>query len=357
MAKPGSETVDSTMKEEVRIRSGIKADPDTMELDDEWFAKARPVSETHPQIVERYLRRRGKQWAPAKEHVSMRPDADYGEMKMTIYEAARQVMLEAGKPLSTREIYDFIINMRLYEFKARDPISVLRSTIRSRTENINNPSSNPVRYFRLVEGGKFMPLNLPVRIETTVRNKSQIMKIPRGSISEVDLDALRKQASAYNCQVKNELLESIKSLDWDEFERFSARLLPVYGFEDVKTTSSNKDKGIDGYGKLKVGLAHMNVAFQCKRWARNSVGRIEVDQFRGAIQGEYEQGVFFTTSTFTSSALEVSIKKGAVPVILIDGMGIVDLMVNKKFGVQKDELHIYSNALDLVFEDDIEDNE
>ena len=287
----------------------------------------------------------------------MRPNADNGEMKMTIHEAARRVMLEAGKPLSTREIYDFIINMKLYEFKARDPISVLRSMIRSRTKNINNPSSSAVRYFQLVDGGKFMPLDRSVRIETTVRSKSQTKRMPRGSISTVDLDALRKQASAYNCQVRKDLLESLKKLDWDEFERFSARLLPVYGFEDVETTSSNQDRGIDGYGKLKVGLVRMDVAFQCKRWARNSVGRIEVDQFRGAIQGEYEQGIFFTTSTFTSSAQEVSIKKGAVPVILIDGTGIVDLMVNKRFGVQKDEIPIYSNALDLVFEDDIEENE
>ena len=40
------------------IRAGIAADPDTMELDEEWFAKARPVSEAHPQIVEAFRRRK-----------------------------------------------------------------------------------------------------------------------------------------------------------------------------------------------------------------------------------------------------------------------------------------------------------
>ena len=39
--------------------------------------------------------------------------------------------------------------------------------------------------------------------------------------------------------------------------------------------------------------------------------------------------------------------------ILIDGEGIVDLMIDKELGVEKHEILIYSNALDLIFEDDM----
>ena len=74
--KPESEPICPSMKEEASIRAGIEADPDTLELDDEWFAKARPASEAHPRIVERYRRRRGKQRMPTKEHISIRLDAD-----------------------------------------------------------------------------------------------------------------------------------------------------------------------------------------------------------------------------------------------------------------------------------------
>ena len=66
MPKPESEPIRSPMKEEARIRVGIEADPDTLELDDGWFAKARLASEAHPRIVERYRRRRGKQRTPTK---------------------------------------------------------------------------------------------------------------------------------------------------------------------------------------------------------------------------------------------------------------------------------------------------
>ena len=36
-------------------------------------------------------------------------------------------------------------------------------------------------------------------------------------------------------------------------------LLDVYGFSDLSVTQKSKDGGIDGFGKLKIGLAHMSV--------------------------------------------------------------------------------------------------
>lgn len=64
--------------------------------------------------------------------------------------------------------------------------------------------------------------------------------------------------------------------------------------------------------------------------------------------------MFFTTAAFTAIAKKVSIKPGAVPIILIDGDGIVDLMIDKRFGIQTENIHIYSYALDIVLSDDNE---
>ena len=82
-----------------------------------------------------------------------------------------------------------------------------------------------------------------------------------------------------------------------------------------------------------------------------NVPRPEVDKFRGAIQGEFEQGIFFTTADFTSGAMDASIKKGAVPIVLLNGESIVDLMIDKEFGVQKKPLQIYEDQLDTIFGD------
>jgi restriction system protein len=111
---------------------------------------------------------------------------------------------------------------------------------------------------------------------------------------------------------------------------------------------------MSGERNLNVGLAHMRVAFQCKRWLESNVGRPEIDKFRGAIQGEYEQGMFFTTAHFATGAKAVSLKPGAVPVILIDGPSIAELMVAKNFGVEQETLPVYTYGLDLVLSGDEE---
>jgi uncharacterized protein (DUF4415 family) len=68
--------ISPTPKEEEEISRGIALDPDALELDDEWFARARPAVEVHPELVEYSLRRRGKQKAPIKERITLRLDAD-----------------------------------------------------------------------------------------------------------------------------------------------------------------------------------------------------------------------------------------------------------------------------------------
>ena len=143
-------------------------------------------------------------------------------------------------------------------------------------------------------------------------------------------------------------------LDPQDFERFCRNLLRAYGFRRVKVTRISNDGGIDGFGQLKVGFAYFNVAFQCKRWG-SSVGKPEISQFRGDIQGGYEMGIFFTTSSFTKEAKASSLKRGAVPVTVIDGETIIDIMLSHRFGVEKEELTIYKLALDLALAEDFEE--
>jgi restriction system protein len=145
---------------------------------------------------------------------------------------------------------------------------------------------------------------------------------------------------SYEASFRGRLLDRLRGLDPREFEFFARRLLMAYGFADVQVTQVSQDGGIDGFGQLRLGLATMNVAFQCKKWGAN-VGRPDVDRFRGAIQGQYEQGVFFATSDFTGEARDASLRRGAVPVILVNGEGIVSLMIEKGLGVDRVPLYAY----------------
>ncbi len=169
----------------------------------------------------------------------------------------------------------------------------------------------------------------------------------RPAESTLDLVELHEE---YEGMFRTQLLERLRGLSPEAFEVFAQKLLGAYGFVNMKVTQVAKDGGVDGYGKLRIGLAVMNVAFQCKKWQGN-VGRPEIDKFRGAIVGDYEQGIFFTTSDFSPEARGISFKKGAVPVILINGEGIMDLMIEKGFGVERVPLYrYYERATDFAEE-------
>lgn len=150
----------------------------------------------------------------------------------------------------------------------------------------------------------------------------------------------RQAVEAYEVAVKDYVLTVIGDMSPQAFEQFAGRLLSSYGFVDVAVTGKVADGGIDGHGKLPVGLALMDVAFQCKRWQSNVSGPT-VDSFRGTIQGRYEQGVMFATSGFTKPARDKSIQKGAVPIVLIDGIAIVELMIEKALYVRRRPLYLY----------------
>lgn len=72
--KPG--TIWPTQEEDAAIDAGIAADPESFELNEDWFADARPAREVIPHIVERARRTRGKQRSPTKQRITIRLDAD-----------------------------------------------------------------------------------------------------------------------------------------------------------------------------------------------------------------------------------------------------------------------------------------
>ncbi len=160
---------------------------------------------------------------------------------------------------------------------------------------------------------------------------------------------LEELADDYLAAFKEKVRQNLQELSPEQFERFAGVLLSAYGFVDVIVTGKTRDGGIDGYGKLKIGLVTLNVAFQCKRWQGN-VPTKEIDRFRGVVQGAFEQGYFFTTSDFVSGAKEASVKKGAATIVLLNGDAIVQLMIEKGIGVRRRPVEIYEDQFDRLFE-------
>jgi restriction system protein len=263
--------------------------------------------------------------------------------KRTIIESVIQVLQDAGKPLPARAIYNIIIEKDYYRFRAENPPNIVLNIIRRHCKDLDFPTASQKKLFQILNDGTYQLLDFK-QVESN--KKSSILTVK----NDLQIE-LKKLHFNYTLEFKNSILNQLKSIDPEDFESFCKKLLEVYGFKDLYVTQVKKDGGIDGYGKLKVGISYLNVAFQSKRWRTTNVGRTEIDKFRGAIHGDFEQGIFFTTSKFSKEALKATTKKGAVPVILIDGDMIVDIMIQNKFGIEIENMPIYINALDEVLND------
>jgi restriction system protein len=116
-----------------------------------------------------------------------------------------------------------------------------------------------------------------------------------------------------------------QELSPDGFERLAKRLLRESGFIQVEVTGRSGDGGIDGKGIIRVGgLLSFHVIFQCKRY-QGAVTAPHIRDFRGAMVGRADKGLFITTGHFTRDAAREATRDGASPIDLIDG----DLLADK----------------------------
>ena len=58
---------------------------------------------------------------------------------MRMYEAAEAVLKDKGSPMEAKEIYNKIIENNLFQFGAKDPVAVLKQTLRKRSEGTKQP--------------------------------------------------------------------------------------------------------------------------------------------------------------------------------------------------------------------------
>jgi restriction system protein len=130
------------------------------------------------------------------------------------------------------------------------------------------------------------------------------------------------------------LLEILRSLPPDGFEKLSQRLLRECGFQQVTVTGRGGDGGIDGHGIVKVNdFVTFPVYFQCKRY-KGSVGPAVIRDFRGAMMGRADKGIVITTGTFTADARKEAVRDGVPPIELADGDKLVDMFEKLELGLK-----------------------
>ncbi len=150
-------------------------------------------------------------------------------------------------------------------------------------------------------------------------------KVPRNNVPET------VEEETVEPGWKEKLLEILRHIDPSAFERLSQRILRESGFIQVEVTGKSGDGGIDGKGIVRLnGLLSFHVFFQCKRF-KDSVTSGDIRDFRGAMQGRSDKGIFLTTGKFTRDAIREASRDGAPPIDLIDGEMLCDKL--KEFGL------------------------
>lgn len=150
-------------------------------------------------------------------------------------------------------------------------------------------------------------------------------------------EALEEAYQNLRDELADDLLEKLKQLNPAFFERVVVELLVKMGYggslaDAGKAIGRSGDGGIDGIIKEdKLGLDVIYI--QAKRWDSNSVGRPDVQQFAGALQGQRAtKGIFITTSRFTREAQEFAAGIGS-KIVLIDGEQLAQMMIDHDVGV------------------------
>jgi len=163
--------------------------------------------------------------------------------------------------------------------------------------------------------------------------RSTLKKSNKSSKDETSVAEIEKEVEG-SLEWKEQLLNSILEISPNAFERLTQRLLRESGFVEVEVTGRSGDGGIDGKGIARMsGLLSFHVIFQCKRY-KGSITPSQIRDFRGAMQGRADKGIFITTGNFTRDARKEATRDGAPPIDLIDGELLCEKLKEFSLGVK-----------------------
>jgi len=173
----------------------------------------------------------------------------------------------------------------------------------------------------------------PLTVQRFVRNQLKEAK----TVTQDDTELDEPEADML---WRDELLTTLLEMEPSAFERLVQRLLRESGFIQVEVTGQSGDGGIDGKGIMRLGgLLSFHVIFQCKRY-QGSVAVSHVRDFRGAMVGRADKGLFITTGNFTKDALREATRDGAPAIDLIDGDLLVDKLKELGLGVKTEKIEV-----------------
>lgn len=171
-------------------------------------------------------------------------------------------------------------------------------------------------------------------------DEKEVVKAVRAQFKKEREDNEHGEEPVAETTWRDELLETLLKMPAPAFERLVQRMLRESGFTQVEVTGRSGDGGIDGKGLMRLGgLLSFHVIFQCKKW-QGSVSAGQVRDFRGAMVGRADKGLFVTTGTFTKDAVREATRDGAPAIDLVDGEQFLDKLKELSLGVKTQKVEV-----------------
>lgn len=167
-------------------------------------------------------------------------------------------------------------------------------------------------------------------------------------------EEIRRAHAEIQTAVASELLGRVREVSPNYFEEVIVRLLLKMGYghgvEAGRVLGASGDDGVDGVINLDA-LGVDQVYVQAKRYkAENVVGSGAIRDFYGALGlKDVSKGIFVTTSSFSTSAIQTAEKLGA-RIVLIDGAKLARLMLQHEIGCRVKDTIIISEIDEGFFE-------
>ena len=242
------------------------------------------------------------------------PSEDEGPDKLTFLDAAEHILSTsaAGEPMHYVDITNRALELGVLNTTGRTPDATMYAQI---VTDVNKASAS---------GGV-----------------SRFTKLGKGMVGLTEWQGIGINLSIdeHNREVRSVLRSRLLEMDPEAFEHLVEQVLAEMGFEELQVTPFGGDKGVDVRGTLRIaGAIPVKMAVQAKKW-KNNVQAPEVQKIRGAAAAD-EHPLIITTSDFSKGAYEEAARSGFAPVGLINGRGLVDLMVAHGLGVVRDRREI-----------------
>ena len=189
------------------------------------------------------------------------------------------------------------------------------------------------------------------------RNESQDFSEARSGIefdgNDSPIESIESAIRVMNSALAGEVLQRIREEKPEFLERLVLKLLHSMGYgaslDNLQHIGGSGDEGVDGViHQDQLGIDKIYV--QAKRYRESGpIGRPTIQSFVGALSGKKAtRGVFITTSRFSADAIDYVNNLTGFTVVLIDGVQLVDFMLEKKVGVMTQQ-HFEVLALDENF--------